>query len=243
MAYFLNLPRPEDGAVILVPTPDADYYCEIHKHIGYNGEYYNFNGVNYDIHFPIDWVFQQPTFYFDSDDDTIPFGPETCSNCFESGYHQGVFIGYCANCASLCNYERGNGMRGDGVEIEGDERKSIWNLYLQNVSLDEIGDRNLYIDYRYNLYHLHHPRDDSIDIGINEDNSGNLNQYNVEEDDNITITYDSIGYISSATEDDITIAFSSFVDNDHNFIDVDSFEYYSEDYSEDDYFVDVDSIS
>lgn len=229
MAYFLRSPRPDNGEVILVPTPDADYYCEIHKYIGSYGEYYNFNGVNYDIHFPIDWVFHQPTCHLNSDDDTTPFGPETCSNCFEHGYFQGVFIGYCVNCASLCNYERGNGMMVNGIEYPG--QKSIWDLYLQNVSLDEIGDRNLYMDYRNNLYHLHHTRDDSIDNGLNE------------EDDNITIAYDSIEYILSENEDDSTIAFSSFVDNDHNFIDVDSSEYYSEEYSEDDYFVDVDSIS
>lgn len=233
MAYFVPLAQPNQ--VISFQVND-NYTCEIAKYNGSCGEFYKFNNIYYDIHFPIDWVFQQPN--FDPDivhNAEIPFGPETCYNCFEYGYYNGVFIGYCATCASLINYERGNGLIGDGVEIEGDERKSIWNLYLQNVSLEEIGDRNLYIDYRYKLYHNEHIENDIMDIGfVNNDNF--VDDY---DNDAITINYNDMEYISCVDEDDITIAFSSWNERNDIFVDVDSFE----DSDMDDMFMDIDSIS
>lgn len=216
MAYFTPLPQPNQVISVQI---NENYSCEIAKYNGSCGEYYKFNEVYYDIRFPIDWVFQTPNFNSDIDIDT-PFGPEICFKCFECGYYNGVFIGYCTTCAAAINYERGNGLIGDGIENQGNEQKSIWNLYLQNTLLEEIGDQNLYVDYRYKMYHNDRIYNDMMDIGIQREN------------DDKTITYESFGYISSAGEDDITIAFSSFSD--------DLSEYFDDD---DDDFIDIDSIS
>jgi hypothetical protein len=111
--------------------------------------------LNYDIHFPIEWA--------DDDNDYIYFdeffkvGPKTCYNCKFFGFYNGVFIGYCANCASLLNYERGNGLLPDGKEIDDKaiafdltnikEENSMWNTYLKNIDRNEIGDNILKDDY------------------------------------------------------------------------------------------------
>jgi len=161
-----------------------DYYCEIQKYRGsYGSEYYSVNDVNYDIHFPIEWVFQCPI-----DAYSIPFGPETCYDCFLNGYYNGVFIGYCVNCAYICNYKRGNGLE-YSIEREGlDINNSIWNLYLQTISsLEEIGDRQLQIDYDYKIHYSHLI------------------------DDNITVTYNnSVVYLTTEYEDDDTIVSFSY---------------------------------
>jgi hypothetical protein len=218
MAYFVHAAQPNQVITIQL---NENYTCEIARYSGSCGEYYKINNICYDIHFPIDWVFQQPIFDIDIvHPNEIPFGPETCYNCFAYGYYNGVFIGYCATCADIINNERGNGLIGDGVEMEGDERKSIWNLYLQNVSLEEIGDRNLYIDHSECV----RVRDNLMNIGFVDDY----------DNDAITIHYDDMVYNTCLCEDDITIAFSSSTDN--NFVDVDSFD-------EDDMFMEVDSIS
>lgn len=188
-----------------------DYYCEIKKYRGSCGEYYSVNDVNYDIHFPIEWVFQIP----ENIENIDKFGPETCYDCFINGYYNGVFIGYCVDCASFCNYKRGNGLI-KGIEREEldyahiDAKNSIWNLYLQMASLDEIGDGQLQIDYDYKLNYMY------ID------------------NDNITITYnDLLIHSSSEDEDANTITFFSY-----DIDDSDSLESYRYD---DDY--ELDSIS
>ena len=194
---------------------DPDYSIEIQKCMGSCGEYYNFNGVNYDIHFPISWVFQQP--YSDE------FGPETCYDCFQYGYYNGVFLGYCSTCASVTNFQRGNGMNGNGIEREGAPQTSIWNLYLQNTCLEEIGDINLLNDYNYKISYS------TLDV-LDLDN------------DNDTVHYDQLIYNSSSDEDENTVAFSSSTENNQNFVDVSSVDDYDYDY-DDDMFMDVDSIS
>ena len=188
-----------------------DYYCEIKKYRGSCGEYYSVNDVNYDIHFPIEWVFQIP----ENIENIDKFGPETCYDCFINGYYNGVFIGYCVDCASFCNYKRGNGLI-KGIEREEldyayiDAKNSIWNLYLQMASLEEIGDGQLQIDYDYKLNYMY------ID------------------NDNITITYnDLLIHSSSEDEDANTITFFSY-----DIDDSDSLESYRYD---DDY--ELDSIS
>lgn len=191
----------------IVVQMNENYSCEIIRHIGSRGEYYNFNGVNYDIRFPISWVFQIPV-----DEDTI-FGPETCYDCFKNGYYNGVFVGYCCRCAQLVNYERGNGMISNGNERNGYEETSIWNLYLQNRTLEQIGDSDLFIEYRYKL----------CSSGYSLKNNNNDN-------DDITVNYDNFEYYQCLREDDITIAFSSSDD-------------YWEDLEEEDDNDEMDSIS
>lgn len=192
--------------VIVVQLND-EYSCEIKKYTGSNGQYYNFNQVNYDINFPIDWAFQCPL-----SDPECEFGPETCYDCFLHGYHNGVFIGYCTNCAFLCNYQRGNGLV-YGMEQERNPNNSIWDLYLQNVSLEEIGDQQLHIDYHYKLQ-----------------------MYQQIEDD-ITVPYDNMEYICEEGEGE------GEENQDHVTVIDNFEYYSSEDDEYNDMFYDVDSIS
>lgn len=219
---------------------NQEIHQEIHKYIGSYGEYYNFHGVNYDIRFPIDWVFQTQT----QTQTQYVFGPYNCKQCFIHGYHNGVFIGYCESCANICNYERGYGMiLGEEKEKPTPNSISIWDLYLQNVSLEEIGDLALYIEYRHQLYHTERPIDNTIEITFDEDD------YDYNNNDNDTVCYNddsNIKYIVCNTEDDITISYysTSTTTNDQNFMDVDSdLEDEDEDYYFNNNFMEVDSIS
>jgi hypothetical protein len=75
-------------------------------------------------------------------------GPGQCNNCAEYGSVNGVFIGYCANCAVYC-YEgsRCRGFMGDGVE-HSNEYKSAFDTYLKGVDVTTIQ----HIDYEMNNY-------------------------------------------------------------------------------------------
>jgi hypothetical protein len=199
-----------------------DYYCEIQKYRGSCGEFYSVNDVNYDIHFPIEWVFQIP----EDIENIDKFGPETCYDCFINGYYNGVFIGYCVDCASFCNYKRGNGLI-NGIEREEldhadiDAKNSIWNLYLQMVSLEEIGDGQLQIDYDYKL---NYREIQYIDLDNDNDN------------DNVTITYNDLIHSSFVDEDANTVTFLSY-----DAVDSNSLESYDDD--DDDEDDEFDSIS
>lgn len=122
--------------------------------------------IYYDIHFPLKWVIHQKTmvtYYGDPmvthHGDTMVLGPgkHGCNNCKYFGYYNGVFIGYCLNCAEAFEYKRGNGMLEPGLELDETmvafdltnykKENSMWNTYLKDVSLNEIGDTKLYEDY------------------------------------------------------------------------------------------------
>jgi hypothetical protein len=69
-------------------------------------------------------------------------GPGQCNNCADYGSVNGVFIGYCANCALYC-YEgsRGRGFMGDGVELSDNDAlqyPSVFDTYLENVNVNNI---------------------------------------------------------------------------------------------------------
>ena len=111
--------------------------------------------LNYDCHFPVEWALDNKSYvneFFES-----KVGPKYCLNCIEFGYKNGVFIGYCANCAELLDYKRGNGLLPDGNEVcketfafdtsDIKEENSIWNTYLKNVSEEKIGDFQIMEDY------------------------------------------------------------------------------------------------
>lgn len=94
---------------------------------GTNGKYYRLNGMNYDIHFPLCWA----TEHLDSQS-----GPNNCDNCFEFGYHNGVFVAYCANCSQFIhNDERGQ------YDEDAPTKIKLENFdYMKGVSWDQIGD-------------------------------------------------------------------------------------------------------
>ena len=109
--------------------------------------------INYDIHFPLDWSFNEEALY-QNNGKVCKTGPEDCFNCRNVGFYNGVFISYCMNCADAFeNHHRGNGMIEEGVEINEEmealdlsnfkKETSIWNTYLKDVSLNEIGDSEL----------------------------------------------------------------------------------------------------
>jgi hypothetical protein len=72
-------------------------------------------------------------------------GPAECFLCDEYGHWNGVFIGYCYQCAIKCYHgERGRGMVNYGVEKDTEsvaDYPSIFDTYLRGVDLDSIGDR------------------------------------------------------------------------------------------------------
>jgi hypothetical protein len=100
-------------------------------------QYYKCRGELYTATFPIEWAKNH-----------LPnTGPTECGNCFYFGSWNGVFIGYCANCAYYCyNGERGCGFIGLGKEnvFEHDEKyTSVFESYLKDVKLDQIGDKSI----------------------------------------------------------------------------------------------------
>jgi hypothetical protein len=103
-------------------------------------QYYAFNGELYTATFPKDWLFNcKPG-----------TGPKDCRNCLAFGSWNGVFIGYCANCA----FYQYNGYRGRGFIRAGQESndadvqafESVFDTYLKDVAMDEIGDKDLFVD-------------------------------------------------------------------------------------------------
>ncbi len=70
-------------------------------------------------------------------------GPE-CANCLAYGVWNGVFVGYCTNCARNYKFERGYGCGGSdisfGEDAPYDAITSMGNTYLKGVFLSEIGD-------------------------------------------------------------------------------------------------------
>jgi hypothetical protein len=100
--------------------------------------YYSYNGELYAPTFPLEWAQSHK----------LKTGPTECANCACYGMWNGVFIGYCVNCAGYeYNYERGNGMASFGVEFSNENRKienSVFETYLKDVDLREIGDKELF---------------------------------------------------------------------------------------------------
>lgn len=74
-------------------------------------------------------------------------GPNECNNCAYFGSWNGVFIGYCANCAHyLYNGERGRGFIGLGKENvfeEGENYTSVFDTYLKDIKMDDIGNKKI----------------------------------------------------------------------------------------------------
>ena len=103
----------------------------------HGNNFYVFKGIAYDRHFPIEWAMNPREL-----DNDFTCGPTDCLNCLHYGSYNGVFIGYCANCAEVYDYQRGNGFIDSGEEFKHEgfyDENSVWNTYLKYVSLNEIG--------------------------------------------------------------------------------------------------------
>ena len=99
-------------------------------------QYYTYDGELYTGTFPQEWVKSH------SSDGT---GPKECINCNIVGSWNGVFIGYCSNCAEVVyKFERGNGFYIMGIEkCINDNDKNAFKSYLKNIDLKDIGDVDL----------------------------------------------------------------------------------------------------
>jgi hypothetical protein len=74
-------------------------------------------------------------------------GPHDCRECLRKGSWNGVFIGYCFQCADLYGGERGPGFVEQGEENRHSpyyEKSSAFNTYLKGIALDSIGDKDFY---------------------------------------------------------------------------------------------------
>uniref|UniRef100_A0A6C0K4B1 Uncharacterized protein n=1 Tax=viral metagenome TaxID=1070528 RepID=A0A6C0K4B1_9ZZZZ len=98
--------------------------------------YYSYDEELYCGTFPEEWV-------LDHFPDT---GPRECENCAYYGSWNGVFLGYCANCAiNAYNGERGHGFIDIGREYDTScdmDAISVFDTYLKNVLPDEVGDKD-----------------------------------------------------------------------------------------------------
>ena len=148
----------------LITTILINNHLKLNVYRGTNGQYYNLEiineyrstsdyiPVNYDIHFPLDWATDHDYNSEYSEDLVQSPGPYHCLYCRDYGYYNGVFIGYCCNCAVIYNYQRGNGFMEYGIELSYDNSEqddyinnenSVWKSYLNGVSLNDIGDMPL----------------------------------------------------------------------------------------------------
>jgi hypothetical protein len=98
--------------------------------------YYSYDEELYCGTFPEEWAL-----------DHLPgTGPKDCGNCACYGSWNGVFLGYCANCAVYeYNGERGRGLIDVGTEFHNDfvsEFPSIFGTYLLGFTPDDVGDKD-----------------------------------------------------------------------------------------------------
>jgi hypothetical protein len=73
-------------------------------------------------------------------------GPKECGNCAYYGSWNGVFLGYCTNCAQyVYNGERGHGFIYIGKECDYNPEvcgPSVFDTYLKGLYPDEVGDKD-----------------------------------------------------------------------------------------------------
>jgi hypothetical protein len=108
--------------------------------------YYSYDEELYCGTFPEEWVL----------DHSPGTGPKDCGNCSYYGSWNGVFLGYCANCAQyVYNGVRGRGFIDIGKEFPSEEQiladsvtdfvldgPSVFDTYLKDVLPDEVGDKD-----------------------------------------------------------------------------------------------------
>jgi len=117
---------------------DGEYYFE--EPVFY-GDKYLYDYAWYHEKFPVEWAVNH----------AAGTGPSQCENCDEYGSINGIFIGYCANCAQ-CDYkgERGRGFIESGIEVDEEmcaqydipfytgDYPSAYDTYLKDVDITAI---------------------------------------------------------------------------------------------------------
>jgi hypothetical protein len=116
---------------------------------------YSYNNQLYHKNFPEEWAMSH-----------LPgTGPEDCGNCAFYGSCGGHFFGYCSNCANYeYHFERGPGLYIDYTEIY---QPSIFDTYMKNISLEDIGDRDMNTDEFNKNFHLLLERRNQLQKKIN----------------------------------------------------------------------------
>ena len=153
----------------LIATISYTDEIKINIYQGTHGKYFNIednkkdtfvNKINYDSHFPLNWILNEKHFYEGLECKLT--GPIHCKYCRDYGHYNGVFIGYCSRCADQFNWSRGCGFltapdQPPGIEIktymkttihgcfilDHHKKNSMWETYLKGVTLDQIGDTKL----------------------------------------------------------------------------------------------------
>lgn len=115
-----------DDPSLYLSDDDEEYYFEVPHH--YHDKYlYDYQW--YHENFPEHWAVNHKE----------GTGPGQCSNCAHFGSINGVFIGYCVNCAEY-NYGgvRGRGFIDVGVECSEDYVlcfQSVFDTYLKDIDI------------------------------------------------------------------------------------------------------------
>jgi hypothetical protein len=153
MSLLVKIPLNKEKNIHIFQGSHGKYYTI--ENDSQNDSTINDEILKYDIHFPIEWVEDENEYISLDIQSTV--GPKYCNNCIEYGFYNGVFIGYCANCALLLEYSRGNGLLPTGEEVSLEtsafdltnisEENSMWNTYLLNCKKEEIGDVALKENY------------------------------------------------------------------------------------------------
>jgi hypothetical protein len=108
---------------------DTEYEEDNIEEPYYNGDKYLYQGYWYHRNFPVMWALTH----------AIDSGPKDCMNCRDYGCVNGVFIGYCVNCAEyLYDGERCRGFIDNGIEIDEYEYDSAFDTYLKGINIAEI---------------------------------------------------------------------------------------------------------
>ena len=161
--------RYDDSIWSLLSDDEDDQYYPYDEPF-YYGERYLYDYQWYHAKFPEEWA----TCHKEGT------GPGQCNNCADYGSINGIFIGYCANCAMYV-YEgsRGRGFIDVGVEFNDNNVlgcASVFDTYLKDVDIhsiepidseiqepvDNIDDNDIYGDYpQDNNY-----PEDNMDVGI-----------------------------------------------------------------------------
>ena len=172
--------------------------------------YYSYDEELYCGTFPEEWA-----------QNHFPYtGPKECGNCAHYGSWNGVFLGYCANCADyVYNGERGYGFIDIGRECDYNhdlDGFSVFDTYLNGVLPDDVGDKDFMDSFEainnsngFSMEDLHVPLNENLsfeerypDIDLNE-----VNDYydelfrrenELENNENgIGCTIDGVGYYGS----------------------------------------------
>ena len=156
-------------------------------------------------------------------------GPKECYNCSYYGSWNGVFIGYCSNCAEhIYNNTRGYGFNTrweEVIPINCDPSASAMSSYLLNINFDLIGDKELFNSKKkkMQLFNNHStlPLISKYPVQINYDDyniSDEINDFS-DNETNSTASYtcissvDNFGYICEETTRDLLLPLSLSSDN------------------------------